>query len=48
MTAPVQPAQDQPLEYFDDSPYCECDLEPTEEEMASMTCSCCGKQIPEL
>lgn len=26
-------------------PYCECDLEPTEDEEASNCCSACGKAI---
>jgi hypothetical protein len=26
------------------SPYCECDLEPTQEEMDRRCCACCGCQ----
>ena len=29
----------------EDSPYCECDLEPIEEEEASGVCFCCGKPL---
>ncbi len=32
-------------DYLDNSPYCECDLEPYEEEEASNTCSSCGKLL---
>lgn len=28
-----------------DSPYCECDCEPDEEECASLRCKSCGKEI---
>lgn len=29
----------------DDSPYCQCDLDPIEDEEASNCCSCCGKPL---
>lgn len=32
-------------ELEDDGPYCQCDLEPVEEECVGMTCFCCGKEI---
>lgn len=36
------------LDEFDDpesEPYCQCDLDPTEDEDASNCCACCGKAI---
>lgn len=27
------------------SPYCTCDLEPTEDEEASNVCACCGRLL---
>jgi hypothetical protein len=29
----------------DDSPFCECDLQPIEDEDASNQCFCCGKPL---
>lgn len=28
---------------IENQPYCQCDLEPTEDEEASNVCACCGK-----
>jgi hypothetical protein len=36
-----QPEEDEP----NDSPYCECDLEPTMQEEATRRCQSCGKEI---
>jgi hypothetical protein len=33
------------VEYDDEGPYCNCDLEPIEAECASMTCFACGKVL---
>jgi hypothetical protein len=30
---------------WDDPEYCECDLQPTEDELASDTCAACGKRL---
>jgi len=36
-----EPADD----LVDDSPFCECQLEATEDEDAANQCSCCGKPL---
>ena len=33
------------VDYDDDSPYCECGEQPTEEEEAFNICSACGKPL---
>ena len=39
---PMQEHEDEP----EDSPYCECNESPTEDEFASNHCSACGKELP--
>lgn len=37
------PAREQPNDEPSESPYCECDLEPTMQEEDTRRCSACGK-----
>lgn len=39
---PSDPPDDEPE---DDSPYCECQLEATEDEDAENCCACCGRPL---
>jgi hypothetical protein len=37
--------QDHDYDDDDGNPYCECGLEPYEEEQAANRCACCGKLL---
>ncbi len=37
--------EDEPDEWDENWPYCTCDEEPTEDELASNTCAACGRAL---